>query len=198
MQDTIIDLIRHGEPVGGRRYRGQCSDDPLSERGWEQMWSVVGDRAPWHQIVSSPLARCRAFAAALATRRGLPLAVEPRFREVGLGTWEGLTPDQVKAREPWNFEAFYQDPARNRPPGAESLEELARRVGKAFEETVAGHPGRHLLVVAHAGVIRALIGHLLHAEAARWYRIRVDYAGVTRVRIDRYGARLEVHNSAQI
>ena len=33
---TRIDLIRHGEPVGGRRYRGQI-DDPLSEKGWKQM-----------------------------------------------------------------------------------------------------------------------------------------------------------------
>ena len=39
MSDTVIDLIRHGEPVGGRRYRGHI-DDPLSERGWQQMWSL--------------------------------------------------------------------------------------------------------------------------------------------------------------
>ena len=41
---TTIDLIRHGEPVGGRKYRGQ-TDDPLSEKGWEQMWKAVGDYA---------------------------------------------------------------------------------------------------------------------------------------------------------
>ena len=34
---TTIDLIRHGEPVGGRRYRGGRMDDPLSEKGWAQM-----------------------------------------------------------------------------------------------------------------------------------------------------------------
>ena len=37
---TLIDMIRHGEPVGGRRYRGQI-DDPLSEKGWRQMWAAV-------------------------------------------------------------------------------------------------------------------------------------------------------------
>ena len=41
---TTIDLIRHGEPVGGRKYRGQ-TDDPLSEKGWAQMWAAVGDYA---------------------------------------------------------------------------------------------------------------------------------------------------------
>ena len=53
MKDTIIDLIRHGQPVGGRRYRGQI-DDPLSERGWEQMWSAVRNPAPWEEIICSP------------------------------------------------------------------------------------------------------------------------------------------------
>ncbi|MHB1590203.1 MAG: histidine phosphatase family protein [Sulfuricella sp.] len=42
MKSTTIDLIRHGEPVGGRRYRGR-TDDPLSEKGWNQMWTAVGD-----------------------------------------------------------------------------------------------------------------------------------------------------------
>ena len=63
---TTIDLIRHGEPVGGSKYRGQ-TDDPLSEKGWEQMRAAVGDHRPWEAILTSPLARCRAFAEKLAS-----------------------------------------------------------------------------------------------------------------------------------
>jgi alpha-ribazole phosphatase/probable phosphoglycerate mutase len=37
---TTLDLLRHGESVGGRKYRGQ-TDDPLSEKGWAQMRDVV-------------------------------------------------------------------------------------------------------------------------------------------------------------
>jgi len=37
--------MRHGEPVGGRAYRGHSIDDPLSEKGWQQMWDAVGDDA---------------------------------------------------------------------------------------------------------------------------------------------------------
>ena len=43
---TTLDLMRHGEPVGGRRYRGR-TDDPLSEKGWNQMWTAVGDYRGW-------------------------------------------------------------------------------------------------------------------------------------------------------
>ena len=43
MPDTIVDLIRHGEPAGGQRYRGHRVDDPLTEKGWSQMWNSVGE-----------------------------------------------------------------------------------------------------------------------------------------------------------
>jgi len=56
---TTLDLMRHGEPVGGRRYRGQI-DDPLSEKGWAQMQAAVGEKVPWTRVVSSPLLRVAA------------------------------------------------------------------------------------------------------------------------------------------
>ena len=89
-EETRIDLLRHGEPVGGRRYRGQV-DDALSERGWEQMWNAVGTDPEWQQIVSSPLQRCSAFAASLAESLALPVHLEPRFMEVGFGDRASVT-----------------------------------------------------------------------------------------------------------
>jgi len=65
---TQIDLLRHGEPVGGRRYRGQ-TDDPLSEKGWQQMRAAVLDVQGWDVIYSSPLRRCAEFAQELSRRR---------------------------------------------------------------------------------------------------------------------------------
>ncbi|MGA7983274.1 MAG: alpha-ribazole phosphatase family protein [Chromatiaceae bacterium] len=198
MKDTVVDLIRHGEPQGGRCYRGNGTDDPLSALGWEQMRQAVGDHRPWHQIVASPLARCRAFAVELASRHGLPLAVEPELREVGMGSWEGRTPRQVMAEDPDAFEAFYRDPLNCRPDGGESLASLSERVGHAYDNLIASHPGRHLLIVAHAGVIRALVGRVLRAAPERWYRLRLDYAGVVRIRHERFGASVECVNARQI
>lgn len=84
MTITLIDMLRHGEPVGGRRYRGQ-TDDPLSDKGWRQMRAATAETRPWTAIVSSPLLRCRAFAEELAGQTGLPLAVDDRLKEVGFG-----------------------------------------------------------------------------------------------------------------
>ncbi len=199
MQDTIVDLIRHGEPVGGRMIRGNGCDHPLSALGWAQMQTAVvlagGARPPWHQVVSSPMARCREFAVALAGRLGLPLAVEPELREIGMGAWEGRRPAAVAAAEPSAFCAFRTDPVGHRPPGGEGLAAFRRRVARAYERQLAHWPGRHLIIVCHAGVSRAVLGHVLGAADAAWYRMTIDYAGVSRIRHSAFGAAVEYVNA---
>jgi len=198
MQDTVVDLIRHGEPMGGRMIRGNGCDHPLNSLGWQQMRDAVGDASPWDQIVSSPMARCREFALDLAMRHRLPLAVEPQLREVGMGDWEGRRPMEIAAAEPDAYDAFLRDPVGNRPPGGERLEALQARIGATYDRQIAAWPGRHLLIVCHAGVSRAVIGHLLDAAPAHWYRMRIDYAGVTRIRHGRYGASIECVNARRV
>lgn len=195
---TTVDFLRHGEPVGGRRYRGDGADDPLSEKGWQQMWSAVGQQAPWSRIVTSPLQRCSAFAQALNEKHGLPVEVDSRFREVGLGSWEGLSPDDIIARNESEYRLFYEDPQRNRPEGAEPLEIFGARVAEALSNVFDRYAGEHVLVIAHAGVIRAALGYVLQAEPVAWYRTHIDNAAFTRVRSGRYGLRLEFHNRHEL
>lgn len=179
-EETRIDLLRHGEPVGGRRYRGQV-DDALSEKGWEQMWNAVGAEPEWQQIVSSPLQRCSAFAASLAESMALAVQLEPRFREVGFGDWEGKTRDELDRLEPGQVARFYQDPVTNRPPGAEPLHEFAGRVQAAFDDMLDRCAGQSVLVVAHAGVIRVILAYTLEIPFASMYRISVPNAGISRI-----------------
>lgn len=198
MSDTIVDFIRHGEPVGGRRYRGDGADDPLSDKGWQQMWDAVSDNVPWGQVVTSPMQRCHAFARALQERHGLPVEIDTRFREVGQGDWEGRSPDEIIARDEQEYHAFYQDPQRNRPPGSEPLEAFGARVAEALEFLFQHYQGKHVLVVAHAGVIRAALGYILQSEPVAWYRARINNAAFTRFMSGRYGRKLEFHNRTRL
>ncbi len=191
---TILDFIRHGEPEGGRLYRGAAIDDPLSEKGWEQMWRAVGESRAWDQLVSSPLQRCHAFALTLGEKHGLPVSVEQDFREVGFGSWEGRSPVDIQQQDPEEYAAFYADPVNNRPPGAEDLLDFGRRVAGAMERTASAHTGKQVLVVAHAGVIRAALGHVLQAPPAAWYRAKVNNAGMSRFARDDKGWQLMGHN----
>lgn len=186
---TFFDLLRHGEPVGGKKYRGQ-TDDPLSENGWRQMRAAVGDNFPWDVIVSSPLSRCAAFARELVARHGVPLELEARFMELGFGEWEGRTAAELLAQDPLRLTRFWQDPVRHAPPGGEPLAAFRERVVGAFDEALARHAGRHVLVVCHAGVIRLLVSHALDMPLARMFRIDVPDAAVSRIRVDANGAGL--------
>jgi alpha-ribazole phosphatase len=182
--ETQIDLLRHGEPVGGSRYRGQ-RDDALSEKGWQQMWRAVEGMSEWQQIVTSPLLRCSSFANALGERLSLPVHEEPRFKEVGFGAWEGYTRRELETFIPGQVGRFLRDPVKNRPPGAEPIDEFTGRVQSGFEDLLARFAGQCVLVVAHAGVIRAIMAYILEVPPSRMYRIHVDNAGLSRIRTDR-------------
>ena len=194
MGETIIDFIRHGEPVGGRAFRGYRIDDPLSEKGWQQMREAVGTHCPWSHIISSPLQRCKAFADELAKKNNLRVSMDERLKEVGFGDWEGKTPDQLQQQRPDEYHAFYADPVNNRPPGAEDLNDFISRVVSAYKQIADRFSDEHTLVVAHAGVIRAVIAHVLHTEPPGLYKIKVNNAGITRIRITDRGAMLEYLN----
>jgi len=194
--DTVVDFLRHGEPRGGSRYRGHGIDDPLSERGWAQMWRAVAGRGGWTAIVSSPMARCVEFANALGERSQLPVQIDARWREVGFGDWEGRTRDELVRERGAEVEAFYRDPVHNRPAGAEPLEQFVVRVRAAYDSLLEGHAGGHVLVICHAGVIRAALAYALDAPVATMYRMHVDNAGMSRVRHGGRGPVLEWHNTA--
>jgi len=191
---TLIDLIRHGEPVGGRRYRGCGVDDPLSETGWQQMRHAVGDAAPWTRVLSSPLQRCQAFARELAEHHRLPLEIVPEFAEVGMGAWEGRAHHEIAVSEPERHRAYRNDPVGCRPEGAEPLEAFLDRVVSAYRARLERHPGEHLLIVCHSGTTRAILGEVLGLGPHDWYRTKTDYAGITRIRHGANGPVLECMN----
>lgn len=192
---TIIDFIRHGEPVGGHAYRGNGIDDPFSEKGWNQMRTVVGNICQWEHIVTSPLKRCSAFADELATKHGLDVQIEPRFKEIGFGEWEGMTVDEIKGNRLSEFESFYRDPVQSRPTGAEPLLDFITRVMGAYENVVQTHAGKRILLVAHAGVIRVIIAHVRNISPEHIFHIKVENAGMVRITHNQYNTEMVLSDS---
>lgn len=180
---TTIDLIRHGEPLGGRKYRGQI-DDPLSEKGWAQMRQAVGNLHPWQHIYSSSLSRCSEFAYELGRRHQLSVELDDRLREIGFGAWEGKTAEELNALDPGCVARFASDPIAHRPQGAETLQDFHSRVIGAWNEIIQRHEGEHLLLVGHAGMMRMIIREVLDMPLASMFRIHVANAAITRIQIN--------------
>jgi len=176
---TYIDVIRHGEPEGGRRYRGYSVDDPLTEKGWAQMRAAVAKDSPWQHIVSSPLKRCLEFGQELADDLQINVSVDDRVKEIGFGVWEGKTPEDILAEDADALNHFYRDPVNNRPEGAEPLDTFSNRVWQAYQAIAEEHEDEHVLIVAHAGVARAITANILRMSLDDVYsRLGIEYGGV--------------------
>ncbi|MDR9469025.1 alpha-ribazole phosphatase family protein [Marinospirillum sp.] len=186
---TVIDLIRHGEPEGGRKFRGS-TDHPLSQTGWQQMQEAVRELAPWDAIVTSPLLRCREFAAWLGDRHQLTVEVDQDLAELHLGAWEGLTHAQAREVSPATTEqtdgvnAFWAQPLTNPPPQGESLQDFDLRVARAWKRLHEQHAGRHLLVVAHLFTCNLLLRQVLQQPLEKALSFDLPYAGLTRIRCE--------------
>jgi alpha-ribazole phosphatase/probable phosphoglycerate mutase len=182
-QTTIIDILRHGEPVGGSRYRGHI-DDPLSEKGWQQMRAAVAGRDEWQQIVSSDLSRCAAFARELGERLSVEMELDPGFRELAFGSWEGKSAAELLAADPEGTTAFWSDPINNTPAGAEPLRSFQQRITGAWQTLLERHAGKRLLLVGHAGMMRILLLHTLGLPLESFYRFDPCNASIVRIRVD--------------
>lgn len=140
---TRLWLIRHG-PTHARTMVG-WTDLPadLSDRAALARLSAALPEAP---VVSSDLIRAVATADAVQGDR-IRLPHEPALREFDYGDWDHRPFAQIDGPE---LRAFLDDPGDRRAPGGESWNDVAARVGTAFDRLATGPD---LIVVAHMGVI---------------------------------------------
>ncbi len=114
----------------------------------------------------------------------LPLpapVIMPAFSEQRFGIWQGLTWDEMHARDPHAYARFWRDPTRSAPPGGESFSALIGRVRAGIAALNATHAGAVILSVAHAGSIRAAVATALGLDPIAAMRVAVDTLSITRL-----------------
>jgi probable phosphoglycerate mutase len=177
---TRFILVRHGEACGNRelRYLG-VTDSPLTERGRDQ----AGQLAPVVRaftpaaLYTSPLARARATAEAMAAATGLPVCIEDDLREQSFGQWEMLTRAEVRAADGERL-AAWESGADVAPPDGETLVHVRARVLGLTERLLARHPGETLALVSHVSPIKALVCAALELAPAGAMRMWLDPASI--------------------
>jgi broad specificity phosphatase PhoE len=166
-------LVRHGETVGNSsiRYHGR-TDVALSELGRRQMraarqWLAARDGARgFAPVFTSPLVRAAESARIIAGDDAAALVIED-FVEVDFGLFEGLTAEEIAERYPeefrrWNSDRLAVDFVY---PEGESRAAFVARVARGTARMLAlwhddrcrGRAGASALLVAHRGVIRAVV-----------------------------------------
>lgn len=154
---------RHGRTGwnAAGRFQGQL-DPPLDDEGRAQAARTApvlaaalhGRRTV---LVSSDLQRAVDTAETLAPLLGQPVRVDARLREHGLGSWEGLTRDEVAERHPEQYADWLAGgPVLGR--GGEAPDAVAARALAA----VADLPDAEVAVlVTHGGLAGRLVEALL-------------------------------------
>lgn len=144
-------------------------DVPLTENYPNELQSIQQQLQNLNisRIVSSPLQRCQQLAVEL--QRG-PVTLDSRLLELSFGEWEGL----FWADIPRDMsEIWTQDVVHRTPPGGESFLQLIDRVRACIHDPLHWQSHESLLLVTHAGVIRALL-HILEGkdyETCLWEKV---------------------------
>lgn len=122
------------------------------------------------KVFSSPLSRCRQLAELISRN----VTTDDRLLEIDFGAWEGLRFDAIEADvlQHWT-DNFVHLP----PPNGESFTDLCQRAD-SFWQDLLNHEAEQILVITHAGVIRALLAQLLKLPPANAFQFRVDVGSV--------------------
>lgn len=160
-------VVRHGETAWNAAglLQGQL-DTALNERGHRQAESAatyfrrhLGGRVA--AVYSSDLVRTMDTAAPIAAALGLPVRRDARLRETHFGHWQGLRWKDIESDHAEAHARWRHDPDFAVPGGGESRRSRFRRLCVALHCIALRHPGAHVVVVTHSGMIDDL-GRLVH------------------------------------
>ena len=162
-------LLRHTTPdvTPGICY-GQTDLDVATS--FEREAAAASAALPeFERIVSSPLQRCRKLAEFVSAQVDLPFDIDPRFKEMDFGSWEGRLWSEIERSE---IDAWAVNFYHARPHGGESVAILQGRVRNALKDLLDRDGST--LIVCHAGIIRAA---LARGEAAENFNTEIAFGG---------------------
>jgi broad specificity phosphatase PhoE len=176
----VIAFVRHGQTAVNRagRLQGRV-DAPLSELGTLQArelgQALAGE--PVARVLSSPLARAQATAAAIAERHECAVEVDDRLIELDYGDWDGKALGDVSAAD---WAAWRADPHFT-PPAGESLVAVSERVAGFCHDVLSDDA--FVVAVSHVSPIKAAVCVALDVDERITWQMQLGLASVTRIGI---------------
>jgi broad specificity phosphatase PhoE len=177
---TRLTLVRHGETEGQSsvRYHGR-TDVPLSALGRQQMARARAALAHerFDAVYASTLSRS-VEAAAIIADQAAGVTQVPGFDEIDFGEWEGLTVEEIRARDPERYAHWMGTRTDFQYPGGESIAAFRARVGCALHDVLAQAPPGHLLFAVHKGIIFSILIDLLQLDEAQRRELTVALGSI--------------------
>jgi len=182
-----LTLVRHGEILSNVKkiYAGR-SPEGLTDEGRKQALEVATQLEDQNieALYSSPIRRAVETAETIGNAIGKEIILEPAFREMEMGPWEGLSEVDIAQNYSREWNIWNSRPAELKIPGRETLEELLKRVLKGIYGLKDAKKRTNIVIVTHVAVIRVLLlwhaGEMLnlyktiHVPNAQLFQITVD------------------------
>ena len=180
-----IFLVRHGETEANRNGVLQgWNNNPLDDTGFKQAQALAqrAEHLPIQTIYISDLLRTRQTAEPLCVVKGLTPVVEPAFREISFGKWEGVALSKMKAEAPEVLDMLFQDPVHVRVGAEESFPAAQKRGWEAFSRIMEQQEeGSISMIVTHGGLIRLLLCRMLDMPIEAMWRLSVANTAACRI-----------------
>lgn len=181
MAETTLLLVRHPETVANvtGRFVGR-GDSPFTAVGLLQARRLPGKVASFRpdEVWTSPLRRAHTVAEKASRLAGAPLRADERLLELDFGDAEGMTFQEISEA---GLEFNYRSASKPVAPGGESRGSIERRVAAVADELIAR--GGQFAVVAHGGVVRAMLVHVLGLEHTDVWAFHVHNAQLATIRV---------------
>ena len=129
-------------------------------------------------VYCSTLARAVQSAEIIAKPYNLSPVRKADLRERSFGLWEGMTFTEIRGKYPDEFAAWAANPLAYSPLGGETTLDVRDRVIGAVDTILREHAGQHVAIVAHGGVNRIILCHILGIPLENIFRIEQDYAAL--------------------
>ena len=187
-----IYLLRHGQTVQSGTYTG-ISEVSLSEAGRQQIRSLIPviGQLEFNHCFCSTLRRCRESYELLDI--AAPCTFDEDLREIDFGKWEGLSFEQIQKAYDDQFNDWMTQGESFSFPGGEKISSFNDRVIGWFDSLLTRDLDR-VLIVAHGGVLRIGLCHLLDVKESRTFSYNFKEGALSQVEVDDGFTRLEFFN----
>ncbi|MEM8598605.1 MAG: histidine phosphatase family protein [Bacteroidota bacterium] len=180
-----LHLLRHLPAADAAGRAIGHTDRPLADPSAPDRLAAAWPHDPPARLVASPLLRAAHTARALGAAWDLETEFEPRLREMDFGTWDGRTWDEIERDDAAALQAWMSDWTSTPASGGESFADVQARVGAWLSDQDAATPpdDATVVVVAHAGPIRAVLVQVLGLDPGQAFRLDVHHGALTSVRL---------------
>lgn len=181
-----IYLIRHTQTAS---QKGLCygqTDVELADNFFDDAREILKKLPANPLVFSSPLSRCTRLAQLISEE----IIFDNQLLEMNFGDWENVPFADIDAEK---LQQWTDNFVMLAPPNGESFQQLYLRV-ESFWQDLLALENEHVVMVTHAGVIRAILAKVLALSLEKAFAFQVDLGSVHKLRHENHFTYIEFLN----